>query len=68
MQWKNLLRLLLLALLPALYVLLKVRFPEFPLPEKMFVDFVLFIIGELIGGWLLVKLVTYYHEHGGSLK
>lgn len=65
MNLKNLLRLILLALLPVLYGLLTGRYPDFPLHSpQLFVDLVLWIIGLVIGGWQALKLMAHYVQHG----
>lgn len=64
MSWKNLLRVILLALLPVVYGLIKSLYADFPLNQQQFVDLVLWVVGQLIGGWLIGRLMLHYEKYG----
>jgi len=63
MYWKNILALLLSAILPILYTYFASIFQSFPGGLENFVAVSLWIVGSFIGGWqiksILVKIAYY---------
>ena len=55
MNWKEYVRLVLGALLPVAYTLLKQKNPDFPLAQDKFVELILYLIGGAVGGWQLLR-------------
>ncbi len=51
MDWKNLLKIFLGALLPMLYTMLIAKHPDFPIFLDEFVGVGLWIVGLVVGGW-----------------
>ncbi|MCU0645778.1 MAG: hypothetical protein MUC94_16155 [bacterium] len=51
MNWKDIIKTLLGALLPLLFTQLVSHYPDFPLYSEDFVSIILWIIGLIIGGW-----------------
>ena len=51
MNWKDMLKIFLGALLPALFTQLVSHYPDFPLFAEDFTAIILWIVGLLVGGW-----------------
>ena len=66
MNWKEILKTLILALLPLLYNWIVSVFPIFPLTLEMFTEIVMWILGALIG-WQALRLVTAKRINNSNL-
>jgi len=55
-DWKNLLKVFLGALLPMLYTVLIAKHPDFPIFLDEFVSLGVWIIGLVVGGWGLAEM------------
>jgi len=56
MNWKDMLKVFLGALLPTLYSMLIAKHPDFPIFLDEFVSVILWIVGLLVGGWGLASM------------
>ena len=67
--WKSFLYAVLAAILPLIYTLILKAIPDFPLSQNEFVEFLLWAIGYLIGGWQANSFVTALKlKKNGSAK
>jgi hypothetical protein len=56
MNWKDLLKVFLGALLPMLYTMLSSHYPDFPMFSEDFVSLIMWIVGLAVGGWGLASM------------
>lgn len=56
MNWKDMLKIFLGALLPALFTQLVSHYPDFPLDGSDFTAIILWIVGLLVGGWGMASM------------
>lgn len=48
---KDLIRLIIVTLLPIAFIAIKTAFPDFPLSQDSFVALIVWAVGLLLGGW-----------------
>lgn len=58
MDYKQIIFIVLSALLPAAYSALIVAFPDFPLQLEGFTELILWVVGILVGGWNFGKVLS----------